>query len=101
MAQTGEINAIGTEFFSACECITISSITRPGNSGGPVFSLEGYIVGIVIQASTAVDAVGGDSSSENTQKFESPFYLAVSSNELPRIVSEIDSDVVIRFEDYQ
>lgn len=101
LAQTGEINAIGTEFFSACECITISSITRPGNSGGPVFSLEGYIVGIVIQASTAVDAVGGDSSSENTQKFESPFYLAVSSNELPRIVSEIDSDVVIRFEDYQ
>lgn len=100
LAQSGEINAVGTEMFSGCECITISSITRPGNSGGPVFSLRGYIAGIVIESATSADSVAAQDT-EKKAGTDSPFYLAVSSNTLRTAIAEIDSSVQIRFEDYQ
>lgn len=106
LAQSGEINAIGAETFTGCECITISSITRPGNSGGPVFSMQGYIVGIVISSASSVDTftATGDSdkqSEKSVHQEESPFYLAISSNALREIVVEIDPTVEIRFEQFQ
>lgn len=112
-AQRGEINAIGKETFSGCECVAISSITHPGNSGGPVFSLYGYIVGIVTESTMFVDSFdskGSEKSNtgENTTKEDcldnnknSPFYLAISSNTIRNAVSEIGEGVEIRFEDYQ
>ena len=105
LAQSGEINAVGTETFSGCECITISSITRPGNSGGPVFSMQGYIAGIVIEQATSAASFTveeqDDISGMQKQPVESPFYLAISSTALKSIIPEIAPDVVIRFEDYQ
>lgn len=106
LAQSGEINAIGSETFTGCECITISSITRPGNSGGPVFSMQGYIVGIVISSAFSVDSFAategddGQNDGEKSQK-ELPFYLAISSNALKDIVAEIDPEVEIRFENFK
>lgn len=118
LAQNGEINAIGSETFRGCETIVISSITRPGNSGGPVFSLQGYIVGIVTEEattgtyfgkqSTTGVSFGKDDESEKDEesvieepKVEAPFYLAISSNALREIIPEIDPSIEVRFEDFQ
>lgn len=100
LAQSGEINAIGSEIFSGCECITISSITRPSNSGGPVFSMQGYIVGIVIEQASSVESIGADTEGAD-RAIESPFYLAISSNALRHIIPEIDTSISVSFEDYQ
>lgn len=104
LAQSGEINAIGTEVFSGCECITISSITRPGNSGGPVFSLQGYIVGIVIEGATSVSSTTSSDTGTDSKvqfKMESPFYLAISSNTLRTAITEIDPSILVEFENYK
>lgn len=102
LAQSGEINAIGTETFSGCECVTISSITRPGNSGGPVFSLQGYIAGIVIESATSTTSTSAQEQEEKScSNTESPFYLAISSNTLRTAIAEVDSNIPVRFEDYQ
>ncbi|MBR5313175.1 MAG: trypsin-like peptidase domain-containing protein [Clostridia bacterium] len=103
LAQSGEINAIGSEMITGCECITISSITRPGNSGGPVFSLQGFIVGIVISSTHLVESFSAQDDENNNVKenhSESPFYLAVSSNELIKIVKEMDPALTVNFEDF-
>lgn len=98
VSQTGEINAIGTEYFTGCECIVISSITRPGNSGGPVFSKSGYIVGIVIRSSNTSTQFGGENDKE--RESSTPFYLAISSNELRRLIPEVLSSVQVNYEEY-
>lgn len=108
LAQSGEINAIGSEMITGCECITISSITRPGNSGGPVFSLQGYIVGVVISSAfstssfSAQDIKNESNEQEKPEKQnESPFYLAISSNVLREMLAELDPNIIINFEDFK
>lgn len=103
LAQSGEINAIGSETFSGCECITISSITRPGNSGGPVFSMQGHIAGIVIEQAISTTSFGAESqlNADKSESVESPFYLAISSNALRTIIPEIDPSITVYYEDFQ
>ena len=108
IAQSGEINAIEKELFTGSQCITISSTTRPGNSGGPVFSLNGYIVGIVISSATAVEQYGVDFEKHEEQiqplrdtKQETPFYLALSSQEINARIHEIDPNITLRYEMYK
>lgn len=48
IVQKGEINAISTNYFGH-KCLIYSSIVRPGNSGGPIFSDKGYFVGMVTE----------------------------------------------------
>ncbi|MGN0802119.1 MAG: serine protease [Candidatus Faecivicinus sp.] len=101
LAQTGEINAIGSQTFTGCECLTISSVTRPGNSGGPVFSMQGYIVGIVIQQAYATDSYSVEEKNSSKAEIDSPFYLAISSNTIRDVIAEIDPDMSIRFETFE
>ena len=46
--QKGEINSISTNY-QGYKCLIYSSIVRPGNSGGPIFSEKGYFVGMVTE----------------------------------------------------
>lgn len=48
IAQRGEINAIASDYYGYKNLI-YSSIVRPGNSGGPIFSENGYMVGMVVE----------------------------------------------------
>ncbi len=98
IVQSGEINAISIDW-QRCDCITISSITRPGNSGGPVISKSGYIVGIVTQSANDALSASCDQKVEDTSKI--PFFNAVSSTSIVTIVKEIDDTICLPFEDYQ
>ncbi|MGB2579443.1 hypothetical protein AAIR98_001362 [Elusimicrobium simillimum] len=93
ISQNGEINAIGNHTTDNCECILISSITRPGNSGGPVFSLKGHIAGIVVNE-------GGSSDASTSKTIHHPFYMAISSNFIKKISKEIFPEYDLNFENY-
>ena len=99
ISQKGEINAISKDWQN-CECITISSAVRPGNSGGPVISNSGYIVGIVTQYANSASTVSA--SKEDFKDHHSiPFYNAIASNEIVKILTQLDSSIPILYEDYQ
>lgn len=99
IAQKGEINAISKDWNNS-DCITISSIVRPGNSGGPVISKRGYIVGIVTQSANAADELSADK--EHIKENQSiPFYNAISSTSIVDIIRELDDTIPILFENYQ
>ena len=98
VAQRGEINAISKDWNNG-ENIIISSITRPGNSGGPVVSEEGFIVGIVVNAGYSIDEIDCDKNVKSNNN--APFYNAISSNEIVKIIKELDAEFEIVFEDYK
>ncbi len=99
ISQKGEINAISKDWQN-CESITISSTVRPGNSGGPVISGSGYIVGIVTQFANSASTVSADK--EGFKDDHSiPFYNAISSTAIIEILKELDNSIPILYENYQ
>lgn len=99
ITQKGEINAISKDWQN-CSCITISSTVRPGNSGGPVISLNGYIVGIVTQYANSASSVSVDKD-DFKDNHSIPFYNAIASTSLMSILLELDKTCKYNFEDYQ
>lgn len=99
ISQKGEINATSKDWGN-CDCITISSTVRPGNSGGPVISNKGYIVGIVTQYANSADSVSVDKE-DFKDNHSIPFYNAIASTSIIKILSELDNSIPIIFEDYQ
>lgn len=49
IANLGEVSAEVDNYLDKTDCIILSSITRPGNSGGPVINEYGKLVGIMVQ----------------------------------------------------
>lgn len=49
VANLGEISSIVDDYHSKAECLILSCITRPGNSGGSVINENGKLIGIMIQ----------------------------------------------------
>lgn len=99
ISQKGEINALCKDWGN-CDCITISSTVRPGNSGGPVISSKGYIVGIVTQYANLADEVSADKEGFK-DNHSIPFYNAIASTGIVQILSELDNSISIIFENYQ
>ena len=99
ITQKGEINALCTDWWG-CECITISSAVRPGNSGGPVISLNGYIVGIVTQFANSASSASSDKN-DFVDSSATPFYNAISSIGIMNNINAIDPSIDIKFENYQ
>ena len=67
-----------------------SAIARPGNSGGPVVSEKGRILGIVSQE------VRTDS-----QNATFPFFVAVPTKEITKALKELDSPVELPIDLYE
>lgn len=99
ITQKGEINALCTDW-GGCDCITVSSTVRPGNSGGPVISKNGYIVGIVTQFANSASSASSDKN-EFKDNNAVPFYNAISSFGIRNNIKEIDDSLHLTFENYK
>lgn len=98
LIQKGEINAIVYDYLSKTNNLVLSSVTRPGNSGGPVISKNGYIVGMVMQRNVSGLSV---SAVAHQITMDDPFYMAVHGDQLFNEIKRIDPDIEIDFEDYK
>lgn len=85
IVQKGEINAISTNF-SGHKCLIYSSIVRPGNSGGPIFSDKGFFVGMVtehLERKTFLNTISVDKEMSIDEQIQS---LCEQINGIPQIV---------------
>ena len=71
-----------------------SAISRPGNSGGPVISEEGYVVGISSEDLTM-------KSDDKKDSAFSPHYAGVPSHIIVKVVADMGLDVEIPFEGFE
>ena len=69
-----------------------SAIARPGNSGGPVMSENGYVVGLSV-----VDAIG---QYDNEDAF-SPHYAGIPAQVLVRAVEDLGLGIQLPFQGYE
>ena len=96
IVQKGEINAISTNYYGS-KCLIYSSIVRPGNSGGPIFSDKGFFVGMVtehLERKTFLNTIFVDSDKPIEEQIQSlceqingipqvvPFYAGLTSKEI-------------------
>ena len=69
-----------------------SAISRPGNSGGPVVSEDGYVVGLSI-----VDATGQYRANEAF----SPHYAGIPAQVVVQAVKDLGLGIELPFEHYE
>ena len=69
-----------------------SAISRPGNSGGPVMSEEGYVVGLSIANATG---------QYHTEDAFSPHYAGIPAQVLVKAVEDLSLGVHLPFENYE
>ena len=85
IVQKGEINAISTNY-NEDKCLIYSSVVRPGNSGGPIFSDKGYFVGMVtehLERKTATNTIIVDKANSVEEQIQS---LCDQINMIPQVV---------------
>lgn len=87
--QPGAVTSESVTAFSGEDLFLYSAIARPGNSGGPIISSEGYIVGIT--------------SEDLTYKNDafSPHYTGIPSHELAKAVDDLGIGVQIPLERFK
>jgi S1-C subfamily serine protease len=86
--QRDEVTNRSITTFSGDKLFLYSAIARPGNSGGPVISSDGNVVGLVTQ----------DLREEPSADV---FYAGVGGVEVARAISELDVPVTLPIEDYR
>jgi len=92
--QRGEISGHLQETMDKYPMDLFSAIARPGNSGGPVLSEDGCIVGIVTRS---LERQQEDADSMAVF----PFFASVPSNEIRKCVLELSSGAInVKWEDY-
>jgi hypothetical protein len=89
-AQMAEVNG-GFTATNGRNYLLLSSIVRPGDSGGPIATLDGRIIGIVC-ASVEREAA---------TKTGLPFFAAVGAADIVEAVRELDPSITLPFEDYK
>lgn len=69
-----------------------SAIARPGNSGGPVLSEDGYVVGLSV-----LDSIG----QYRGEDAFSPHYAGIPAQVLVQAVQDLDLGISLPFEPYE
>ncbi len=100
LSQKGEVNATVYNYLTQTNGLILSSVTRPGNSGGPVISKDGYLIGMVTAFNVAGEQISTSiSKEEKIDRF--PFYTAIQGKSIFEAIQNIDPNIEIYFEDYQ
>ena len=92
--QPGAVTSESVVSLQGKSLFLYSAISRPGNSGGPVISEDGYVVGIASEDLTM------ESDDEKDSAF-SPHYAGVPSHIILKAVADMGLDVEIPFEDFE
>ncbi len=88
VSQKGEINSFIEDFWDN-NYFLFSSIARPGNSGGPIFSSKGYLVGIV----SRLNEKDGDNSL--------PFFSGIPAPDVIKAIKELNDSIELSVENYE
>ena len=92
--HSGAVTCESVVKFSGESLFLYSAISRPGNSGGPVISEDGYLVGISAEHLTM-------ESDDVWSSAFSPHYAGVAAQSIISAVADMGLDVQIPFEDFE
>lgn len=93
ISQKGEINSF-VKNYDGLEYFIYSSITRPGNSGGPIFTKRGQLVGMSVRH---LERKTGETENDNIV----PFFQGITSLEIIKTLRKLEPNIIIALEDYQ
>lgn len=88
--QRGEVTNESVTTLDGHQVFLYSAIARPGNSGGPIVSGDGYIVGISMQ----------DLSQQDKGNAFSPHYAGIPAHKIAECLNDLDVDTQIPIEDF-
>ncbi|WP_158219532.1 serine protease [Synechococcus sp. BO 8801] len=88
--QSGEVTSPEVTLLHGPEVFLYSAIARPGNSGGPIISASGHVLGIVTEELTAESA-----------RLSLPFHAGIKASTINSVVGEIDESIILPIEDYE
>lgn len=88
--QRGEVTNESIITLDGHRVFLYSAIARPGNSGGPIISSDGHVVGIAMQ----------NLSQDDRDNAFSPHYAGIPSDEIAGVLDDLGIDVQIPFEDF-
>lgn len=89
ITQSGEVASEYIKTIHNDEVFLYSAIARPGNSGGPIISSTGHVVGIVTHDLSYKDCD------------DAPFYAGIPTSIIAKALSEIAPDIVLPIESYE
>ncbi len=87
--QGGEVSVERVTSFTKEDLFLFSAIARPGNSGGPILSEDGHVVGIVTKELSENDPL------------KQPFHAGISASTLDRAIKELGCGVDFPIETWQ
>jgi V8-like Glu-specific endopeptidase len=87
--QKGEVTNEGIETTFHHHLFLYSAIARPGNSGGPIISEDGHVIGIVSE-----DLISED------QSFTMPHYAGIRTSDIDRAMREMEIEVDLPIENF-
>lgn len=86
----GEVTSTSVIALDGTEAFLFSAIARPGNSGGPIISHRGHVVGLVSRDFIAKGAEG-----------VLPFYGGVATSTIVSAVRDLDPNLSVPLENYE
>ncbi len=89
LIQRGEVTAPTVSLFGERNVFLYSAIARPGNSGGPILSETGSIVGIVSEELSSPESLP-----------QAPFHAGVSTSAICQALVEMSAPISLPVEDY-
>jgi Trypsin-like peptidase domain len=88
--QRGDVTNPNITLFGNTTVFLYSATARPGNSGGPIISESGHVVGIV---TTEL--------SEKSEHFPMPFHAGIKTNEIIQAIKDLEIPIELPTETYE